>query len=302
MPQFEADLTEKDHMTPHPERSTPVSPGAVTLVVWRTRLLNLGVVVALVLLGLRFQQDFNAERVLQENDRLHRSLEEAITNLDELRQSVDSLHAMDKEIRQLAKMEPIPDEVRKMGVGGAIYESTLPGISSQTLGELAQLERETRLLHESLSRAKEMVVMQADRMRRLPSIVPVEGGGITSRFGFREDPFNGSWRMHEGIDFGANVGTPVIAPADGTVLETGFDSGYGLTIRIDHGDGVQTLYAHLSRTQVVEGEEVRRGDRIGSVGNTGRSTSPHLHYEVHVRGRIVDPEPYVMQELADLAN
>ncbi len=295
-------MTEQNHMSPQPERSTPPSKGAVALKVWRTRLLNLGVVVALVLLGVRFQQDFNAERVLQENDRLHRSLEEAITNLDELRQSVDSLHAIDKEIRQLAKLDPIPDEVRKMGVGGAIYESTLPGISSQTLGELAQLERETRLLHESLSRAKEMVVMQADRMRRLPSIVPVEGVGITSRFGFREDPFSGSWRMHEGIDFGANVGTAVLAPADGTVIETGFDSGYGLTIKIDHGDGVQTLYAHLSRTQVVEGEDVRRGDRIGSVGSTGRSTSPHLHYEVHVRGRIVDPEPYVMQELADLAN
>jgi len=289
-------------MTPHPEQSTPPSKAAVALKVWRTRLLNLGVLVALILLGIRFQQDFNAERVLRENDRLHRSLEEALTNLDELRLSVDSLHAIDREIRQLAKMEPIPDEVRKMGVGGAVYESTLPGISSQTLGQLAQLERETKLLHASLSRAKEMVVMQADRMRRLPSIVPVEGVSISSRFGFREDPFSGSWRMHEGIDFGANVGTPVIAPADGTVIETGLDSGYGLTIRIDHGDGVQTLYAHLSRTRVVEGEEVRRGDRIGDVGSTGRSTSPHLHYEVHMRGRIVDPEPYVLQELADLNN
>lgn len=293
-------MTDSTNMTPHPERDTPPSKAAVALKVWRTRLLNLAVVVALVLLGVRFQQDFNAERVLRENDRLHRSLEEALTSMDELRQSVDSLHAMDKEIRQMAKMEPIPDEVRKMGVGGAIYESTLPGISSQTLGELAQLERETKLLHASLSRAKEMVVMQADRMRRMPSIVPVEGVTITSRFGFREDPFSGSWRMHEGIDFGANVGTPVMAPADGVVIETGFDSGYGLTVRLDHGDGVQTLYAHLSRTSVVEGEEVRRGDRIGAVGNTGRSTSPHLHYEVHVRGRIVDPEPYVLQELADL--
>jgi len=276
-------------------------PQVVVRPSWRHRLLNLAVIVALVLLGIRFQQDFIAERVLRENDRLHRSLEEALVDVNQLRQSMDSLHALDREIRQLAKLDPIPNEVRRMGAGGALYEASLPGISLQTLGELARLEREKGLIHASLTRALEMIELQADRMRRLPSIVPVSMGEISSRFGFREDPFNGDWRMHEGIDFQAATGTDVLAPADGVVVETGREAGLGLMVRVDHGDGVMTVYGHLSQIRVGDGDRLRRGDHIGDVGNTGRSTSPHLHYEVHVNGRPVNPEPYVMKELADLA-
>ena len=267
---------------------------------WRRRLLNLSVVAALILLGFRFQHDLNAERILRENDRLHRSLEEALSDVSQLRQSVDSLHVLDKEIRQLAKLEPIPDEVRRMGVGGALYEAAMPGIGLQALGELTQLQRETQLLQASLTRSREMVLVQADRMRRLPSMIPVAFGQHTSSFGYREDPFNHQWRMHEGVDYEAPTGTPVLASADGVVLESGRDSGFGLVVRLDHGYGIQTLYGHLSRTRVEVGDRVHRGDRVGDVGSTGRSTASHLHYEVHRGGRPVNPEPYLMNELAEL--
>jgi murein DD-endopeptidase MepM/ murein hydrolase activator NlpD len=284
----------------HQELDNTSLPAVATAPPWHQRVLSLAVVGALILLGIRFQQDFNAERVLRENDQLHRSLEEALANVKHLRLSVDSLHSMDREIRQLAKLEPIPDEVRRMGVGGALYESTMPGISFQAKSELAQLERETRLLQASLSRARELVFLQVDRMRRLPSIVPVADGEISSRFGFREDPFNGAWRMHEGMDFQARLGTPVLATADGVVQDRGREAGFGLVVRLDHGDGMQTLYGHLSRIRVVVGQQVRRGDHIGDVGSTGRSTSAHLHYEVHRQGRPLNPEAFVMHELAAL--
>jgi murein DD-endopeptidase MepM/ murein hydrolase activator NlpD len=267
---------------------------------WLRRGLNLCVLAALILLGFRFQRDLNAERVMRENDRLHRNLEEALADVNHLRLSVDSLHALDREIRQLAKLEPIPDEVRRMGVGGALYESAMPGIGLQGLAELTQLEREAQLLQASLSRAKEMVLIQADRMRRMPSSLPVAFGQRTSGFGYREDPFNGDWRMHEGVDFEAPVGTPVLAPADGVVVQTGRDSGFGIVVRVDHGYGIETLFGHLSRVRVEVGELVRRGDRLGDVGNTGRSTAAHLHYEVHRGGRPVDPDSYLMTELAEL--
>lgn len=283
-----------------PEHETP-GPGLVRPVpFWRKRLLNLSVVAALILLGIRFQHDLNAERLLRENDRLHRSLEVALEDVSTLRQSVDSLHELDREIRQIAKLDPIPKEVRRMGVGGALYEASLPGIGSQAIGELEQLQRETELLRASLSRARDLVAAQMDEMRRMPSIVPVASGERTSNYGYRLDPFTNEWRMHEGVDFQANVGTPVLAPADGVVVEAGRDGNYGILVKLDHGGGLQTLFCHLSRLRVEEGDRIARGDHIGDVGNTGRSTAAHLHYEVHRNGRPVNPDPYILSELAEL--
>lgn len=283
-----------------PEREPPGSGLVRPAPYWRKRLANLSVVAALILLGIRFQNDLNAERLLRENDRLHRSLESALEDVSHLRQSVDSLHLLDREIRQLAKLEPIPDEVRRMGVGGALYEANLPGIGSQAMSELEQLEREAQLLRASLTRARDLVAAQLDAARRMPSIIPVAAGERSSSFGYRVDPFTNEWRMHEGVDFVANVGTPVLAPADGVVVEAGRDGHYGILVKLDHGDGLQTLFAHLSRARVDVGDRVTRGDHIGDVGNTGRSTAAHLHYEVHRNGRPVNPDAYLLSELAEM--
>ncbi len=125
-----------------------------------------------------------------------------------------------------------------------------------------------------------------------PSIWPVEGR-LMGGYGERTDPFSGEGAMHTGVDICAPTGTPVRATADGIVSFARWESGYGQLIVVNHGNGFETYYAHLSRFGVIEGQEVRRGDQIGAVGSTGRVTAPHLHYEVRIGGAPVNPHNYL---------
>ena len=127
----------------------------------------------------------------------------------------------------------------------------------------------------------------------IPSVWPVKGY-LTSGFGLRRAPTAGASRMHKGLDISNRVGTAVQAPADGKVTFSGYDGAYGLCITIDHGNGIKTRYAHLHKSAVKYGDEVLRGEVIGALGNTGRSTGPHLHYEVHVNGVPVNPMRYIL--------
>ena len=115
-----------------------------------------------------------------------------------------------------------------------------------------------------------------------------------SGFGYRIDPFTGQVKMHEGLDIAAPPGTPIIAPADGTIKFAGERRGFGLTLEIDHGYGYTTLYGHCQRIDVEEGNRVTRGDVVAHVGSTGRSTGPHLHYEVRVSQIPVNPIHYIL--------
>ncbi len=137
----------------------------------------------------------------------------------------------------------------------------------------------------------------------VPSILPVRGARTSSNYGMRTHPVLGRRRMHSGIDLAAPTGTPVYATADGLVSRANRFSSYGLYISIDHGAELETRYAHLSRLAVAAGDRVRKGQVIGYVGSTGRSTGPHLHYEVRVDGVAVNPNPYMVesQELTRLA-
>jgi murein DD-endopeptidase MepM/ murein hydrolase activator NlpD len=131
----------------------------------------------------------------------------------------------------------------------------------------------------------------------VPSMWPVNGR-ILSRFGDRQDPFSGEGAFHTGVDISANTGTPVHAAADGIVYTAEYDgSGYGKMVVIDHGNGVRTRYAHLSAFEVVAGQEVRRGQVVALSGNTGRTTSAHLHFEVRMGGSAVNPYPYLMRSV-----
>jgi len=128
----------------------------------------------------------------------------------------------------------------------------------------------------------------------VPSEKPVRNASFSSGFGMRSDPFRGAAAMHAGIDLSGPVGTPIYATADGVVSEAGWSSGgYGNLIKIDHGRGIETRYAHLSRFDVRPGERVTRGQLIGRMGSTGRSTGSHLHYEVRIDGRAVNPIPFM---------
>jgi murein DD-endopeptidase MepM/ murein hydrolase activator NlpD len=134
-----------------------------------------------------------------------------------------------------------------------------------------------------------------------PSLWPVQGI-VTSSFGARLDPFKGEGAFHTGIDIATSVGDAVRAPADGTVLKAGTGTGYGREVIIDHGQGIQTLYAHLSGFAVIAGQDVRRGDILGYVGSSGHSTGPHLHYEVRIHDTPVNPSKYLHASTRQLAS
>ena len=127
----------------------------------------------------------------------------------------------------------------------------------------------------------------------IPSGRPVDKLSLTSNFGIRNDPFNGEHRMHNGIDIPGPIGTPIYATADGTIGRAQWVSGYGNYVEIAHGSGLETRYGHMSRIAAVSGQRVRRGEIIGYMGSTGRSTGSHLHYEVRVEGQPVNPVPFV---------
>jgi len=130
----------------------------------------------------------------------------------------------------------------------------------------------------------------------VPSIKPVDDLRLTSHFGVRSDPFRGTAAMHAGIDIPGPVGTPIYATADGIVGRAGWVGGYGNLVELEHGKGLQTRYGHLSKVLVAPGARVKRGDVIALMGSTGRSTGSHLHYEVRMDGRAVDPTPYLDTE------
>jgi murein DD-endopeptidase MepM/ murein hydrolase activator NlpD len=135
------------------------------------------------------------------------------------------------------------------------------------------------------------------RANSAPNLWPVEGT-ITGSFGERIDPFNGEGAFHSGVDISASVGQPVLAPADGIVVFADFSGGYGRAIILDHGHGITTRYGHLANFAVATGQYVHRGDTIGHVGLSGRSTGPHLHYEVRINDTPVNPHKYLRMTLA----
>jgi murein DD-endopeptidase MepM/ murein hydrolase activator NlpD len=133
---------------------------------------------------------------------------------------------------------------------------------------------------------------------RIPSIRPVDTGWLSSRFGFRKDPFTAKQTFHHGLDFSTPVGTPVRTTGDGVVQSVQQQRGFGKVVKINHGDGVVTLYAHLDEILVKKGQTVTRGDVVARSGNSGRSSAPHLHYEVRVAGRPVNPASYILDSYA----
>lgn len=151
------------------------------------------------------------------------------------------------------------------------------------------------LREQGVIRLQELLQERQSILNATPNIKPARGW-FTSRFGYRVDPFTGKPDMHYGLDMASAPGTPVIAPADGVVSYVGYESGYGKIVAIDHGFGVRTRYAHNSQVYVELGQKVKRRDVISAVGSTGRSSGPHLHYEVRINDVPVDPINYILDE------
>jgi len=155
--------------------------------------------------------------------------------------------------------------------------------------------RETQLKEQSVIDLWETLSERQSLLNATPNMKPTKGW-ITSRFGYRVSPFSGKSALHAGLDIAAALGSPVYAPADGVVVFASYDESYGKLITIDYGFGVMTRFGHLSQIYVQTGQRVSKWDVVGAVGNTGRSTGPHLHYEVRINGTPVDPINYILDE------
>ena len=210
------------------------------------------------------------------------------------------------ELRNVANLDPIDSDTRQVGIGGpALYESLdaayYPDEISRTATEvkldLDKLERAILLEKSSMAEINAKLKARQQSTDHFPSICPVLGGRITSRFGRRIDPFTNRIAMHEGVDIPMRIGTSVLSSAAGVILKIKNTytphKNYGKEIVIDHGNGYQTRYAHLSKIHVRRGERVKRWDVIGEVGDTGRAQGPHLHYEVMYNGERQNPEHFI---------
>lgn len=201
-----------------------------------------------------------------------------------------------------SQVTSITSELSGLGIRVTLpSESLSPTVSSSAVLEgvggplLAPIAggNEFSIYVEDAARALDDLDAARDAISTVPIAAPARQGRLSSRFGNRRDPFTRRSAFHSGIDYAAPTGTPVYAPADGVVTAAGRAGGYGIRVEIDHPHGLSTRFAHLSRTLVSPGTQVRAGDQIGRIGSTGRSTGPHLHYEVRRGSRAIDPMPFV---------
>jgi len=208
--------------------------------------------------------------------------------------------------RTIFQAEPIPLSMRRsitpnMEFYEGLRKKTNSDIMVSTTQRMNEIRRQLYVQSKSLTEITELMRENETRLAHIPAIQPILNQDLTriaSRFGRRLDPFTRAPRMHYGVDFTAPTGTEIFATGNGTISSAGWEQGFGNTIRIDHGFGYVTLYAHLSRMLVRPGQQVTRGEVIGLVGSTGRSFGPHLHYEVHFRGVPQNPENFFFLDMS----
>jgi murein DD-endopeptidase MepM/ murein hydrolase activator NlpD len=242
------------------------------------------VLVAAIAFGWAFFASSVSDRqfriALAENERLRATTATLRQRLDGISKQMSDFEAR---TRRLAIVAGLSDSVR-LGLGGPRSTGTQPDT----------LASEGTLLSSRLAALEGQFSRRSALIASTPTVWPVHGA-VNSGFGARFDPFNGLPSFHEGVDISTPRNGPVLATADGIVLRSGWAGEYGKAIAIAHGDRYETLYGHLEETLVTEGQTVRRGERVGLVGSTGRSTAPHLHYEVLVNGRAVNPLEYILE-------
>ena len=243
-------------------------------------------------------------RLQQENETLAREIGELNGRLSTLADTLTRISQRDARIRVLANLEPIDPQVQAAGIGGPAGVTSLglagmTGIarrSAEVRIDLSALIRRANLLASSFKEAADSLAYHSARLAATPSIMPTQGWLSSAFSSMRAHPILHIARPHEGIDVTAPMGSPIEAPAAGIVTDARWESGYGNTVTIDHGFGIETKFAHASKLLVRTGQRVSRGQRIALVGNSGLATGPHLHYEVHVKGRPVDPLKYVLPD------
>jgi murein DD-endopeptidase MepM/ murein hydrolase activator NlpD len=267
--------------------------------------------VALVVAGtwnyFRVARDAQENRTLrEENLVLREQLKSIRERVDHIGSTLDRVERFDQKLRALTLLS---DPQRNLAMGPTEVDPTtkLPPGEGQ-LGRLAtsdnpralssrldKLSAEATRQEQSLQELQAYFQEQTVRLASLPSVWPVRGF-VTSDFGQRLDPYTADRVMHAGLDIANDFGKEVMSPADGTVVFAGLEGGYGNVLVVDHGYGLKTRYGHLSKILVKPGDHVKRGQTVAAIGNTGRSTGPHLHYEVRVNGVAQNPRKFILEE------
>ncbi|MFC1784522.1 M23 family metallopeptidase [Candidatus Neomarinimicrobiota bacterium] len=272
-------------------------------------LVRIGVFTVIVIAALYFSADwltgilYNTK--LTEMQKSYSDLSSTVINLhnrvETLSSQMSLIEEKDKAVRTYADLPEIDESVRELGVGGVVVnkntkiDNLLPDFASTITSLELDIDALTRKVKLELSSYEDIynkVQENSDRIKSIPTIRPINGGYLNAGFGYRIDPFDRVNRFHYGQDITANNGTPIYAPADGVVKIARYMGGFGKSLKIDHGFGYTTFYAHLSKFSIKRGNQIKRGDLIGYIGNTGRSTGPHLHYEVHYYGKPQNPLDY----------
>lgn len=247
------------------------------------------------------------KQVVRERDALNTQYTMLSKQLDQMQLVLSDLQQRDDNLyRVLFQAEPIPLSVR-LGAAYPLdyYDSIMQMTNSQLAAEIVRktdlIEKELYVQAKSYEDILELAKTREIRMENLPAIQPVLNKDlkrVASGYGYRMDPVYHTPRFHSGMDFTAPVGTDVYATGNGQIIFVGWKQGYGNTVVLSHGFDYTTLYAHLSKPLVKVGQRVRRGDIIALVGNSGKSTGPHLHYEVRLRDKPVDPRNFYFQDLS----
>ena len=219
-----------------------------------------------------------------------RDVSEVARRVASLRDTLNVIRKREEQIRLLAGLPATDSGIAAPNAGTGDSSQVPIDTDVETLIQRADL------LSARFAAVTDSLEVNAQRFASVPSIMPT-AGWLTSQFSRnRKHPLLHISRPHEGIDVTAPMGAPIIAPASGTVTNVATESGYGKVLEIDHGNGIVTRYAHCSRIDVRQGQRVTRGQRVAAVGSTGLSTGPHLHYEIHINGKVVDPLTYVLSD------
>jgi murein DD-endopeptidase MepM/ murein hydrolase activator NlpD len=246
-----------------------------------------------------------AQKVIDQREEITQQRLQIQTFADEINSLKDKLvklNQFEEKLRVIANLEPAEGKTNLFGVGGATPEDLdtqreLNEGHESLIREMHQqindLESASLRQSDSFDTLKDKLEDQRNLLASTPAIRPTRGW-MTSRFGYRTSPFTGRREFHKGVDIANRKGTAIVATADGVVTFVGKKNNMGRVVVIDHGHGMITRYAHLSDTLKRRGDKVKRGNIIAQMGNTGRSTGPHLHYEVHLNGVPVNPEKYIL--------
>ncbi len=246
-------------------------------------------------------------RFQRENLALQSSLTGLENQIVGLQDEMEDVFEVQNAMAAAINLPTMDAETFAAGVGGRgpldFGVDEVPGLAAGTadsdLGQqLDQMLRQAKIQRQGYLAMIDTLSSREVVRAHIPSIRPTDVGWISSRFGFRKDPFTTKQTFHRGLDFSVRLGTPVRVTGDGVVLAVQQQRGFGRVIKVDHGNGVVTVYAHLSEQLVTKGTQVKRGDIIAKSGNTGRSSAPHLHYEIRIGGRPVNPLTYILDSYA----